>query len=429
MENYELLPLLIFLLFLVTVGLVFTKKIGLVRSLPILGIVIALIAGVPLNGEGESIANYVILKSILSLMQPILIFLLSVMLAQFILKYGVEIMIEELFKRYLANHLRLFVWLTAIFTTLISASIMNLGAVMMTAILFVPLLLKVGFDKQSAVSLILLATSLGSCLNPGYYLIYANLLDLNVGNIKTYCYIMAFICAVALSIYIAVNIKQVKLVKINKIVSSEHRKNTATINYALMAVLVIPFIVHFIWGLGMEYGLFIAVIYGFLALKKWISLAEIRELFELTAAKSAHVIVLLIAADIFMHAVSMQAVADLMKPLFYHLMPESPLQCLFFFTILSPLALYKGPFNLQGMGAGIGAVIMASTAVDPMILGISLLSLNTLRKMVDPIDTQNIVLMQYVDVDYLKVLKKIIPYALSINYCMLFLALLASSAK
>lgn len=50
------------------------------------------------------------------------------------------------------------------------------------------------------------------------------------------------------------------------------------------------------------------------------------------------------------------------------------------FTILSPLVLYKGPFNLQGMGAGLSAVIISSTSMNPMVLGMALLSLNNLRK-------------------------------------------------
>lgn len=45
--------------------------------------------------------------------------------------------------------------------------------------------------------------------------------------------------------------------------------------------------------------------------------------------------------------------------------------------------------------------------------------------MIDPLDVQNIALMQYVDVDTNLVIKKILPYALSINYIMLFYALVA----
>ena len=152
---------------------------------------------------------------------------------------------------------------------------------------------------------------------------------------------------------------------------------------------------------------------------------DMLELLKVSIYKSTRVIILLSSVGIFMHAVKTPEVVDLMAPLLLHLMPKSPTQCLLFFTILSPLVLYKGPFNLHGMGAGLSAVIISSTSMNPMVLGMALLSLNNLRKMMDPLDVQNIALMQYVDVDTNLVIKKILPYALSINYIMLFYALVA----
>lgn len=177
--------------------------------------------------------------------------------------------------------------------------------------------------------------------------------------------------------------------------------------------------------LNIETGLILALSYGFLAMGSKQPFMDMLELLKVSIYKSTRVIILLSSVGIFMHAVKTPEVVDLMAPLLLHLMPKSPTQCLLFFTILSPLVLYKGPFNLQGMGAGLSAVIISSTSMNPMVLGMALLSLNNLRKMMDPLDVQNIALMQYVDVDTNLVIKKILPYALSINYIMLFYALVA----
>ena len=45
----------------------------------------------------------------------------------------------------------------------------------------------------------------------------------------------------------------------------------------------------------------------------------------------------------------------------------------------------------------------------------------------DPIDVQNIAVMQYIQVDNNKVIKKVLPYAMAINYFALFYALVAVS--
>ena len=86
---------------------------------------------------------------------------------------------------------------------------------------------------------------------------------------------------------------------------------------------------------------------------------DMLELLKVSIYKSTRVIILLSSVGIFMHAVKTPEVVDLMAPLLLHLMPKSPTQCLLFFTILSPLVLYKGPFNLHGMGAGLSAVIIS----------------------------------------------------------------------
>ena len=59
MEDYGLLAILVFLIFLLTVGLIITKKVEFVRALPAFGIVTAILAGTPITGSEYSIADYV----------------------------------------------------------------------------------------------------------------------------------------------------------------------------------------------------------------------------------------------------------------------------------------------------------------------------------------------------------------------------------
>lgn len=419
--SYEILSVVVLIMFLLTVGLIIAKKVEFVKALLASSIIITIIAGVPLSGEGESIANYVIVQGAMTFVQPMIIYFLSIMIAQFFIRYEVKSLIEYLFMYYFANKVSLIVWLVAFLSVLLSAAVMNLGAVMFTAILFTPILLKIGFDKQTAVSLILLTTGLGSCLNPAYYLIYSKILNIDVESIAGYYHVLSLLCAVALAVYIAVNLHyNIKLVKFEKPQKQE-------INFALLLTVIIPFVVVFIFNIEMQWALLLSLVYGFLVAEENFSWQIIFTIVKESIDKSKNIIILLIAVGIFVNAVKTQAVVHLIAPLFIAFMPQSPVQCLLFFTILSPLVIYKGPFNLQGMGAGLNTIIMSSSAMNPMVLGIALLSLNTLRRMMDPLDAQNIALAQYVEVDICKVIKKIVPYALMINYCMLFYALVSAS--
>lgn len=420
MEDYGLLAILVFLIFLLTVGLIITKKVEFVRALPAFGIVTAILAGTPITGSEYSIADYVIAKGATTLAEPMFIYILSVMLAIFIVEFKLDESINHLCLKYLQNNLKGILWVVAILTIIVSSIITNFSSIILIAIIFMPILLKIGFNKQGSVVLLLLSNAIGSCLNSGYHILYANLLSWNIDKVKDFYYIMAVVGVIALVFYIFLNSKYVKDIE-----SIDYEQKNIKVNWQGLCIIFIPFIAVFGFKLNIETGLILALSYGFLAMGSKQPFMDMLELLKVSIYKSTKVIILLSSVGIFMHAVKTPEVVDLMAPLLLHLMPKSPTQCLLFFTILSPLVLYKGPFNLQGMGAGLSAVIIPSTSMNPMVLGMALLSLNNLRKMIDPLDVQNIALMQYVDVDTNLVIKKILPYALSINYIMLFYALVA----
>lgn len=420
MEDYGLLAILVFLIFLLTVGLIITKKVEFVRALPAFGIVTAILAGTPITGSEYSIADYVIVKGTTTLAEPMFIYILSVMLAIFIVEFKLDESINHLCLKYLQHNLKGILWVVAILTIIVSSIITNFSSIILIAIIFMPILLKIGFNKQGSVVLLLLSSAIGSCLNPGYHILYANLLSWNIDKVKDFYYIMAIVGVIALVFYIFLNSKYVKDIE-----SIDYEQKNIKVNWQGLCIIFIPFIAVFGFKLNIETGLILVLSYGFLAMGSKQPFMDMLELLKVSIYKSTRVIILLSSVGIFMHAVKTPEVVDLMAPLLLHLMPKSPTQCLLFFTILSPLVLYKGPFNLQGMGAGLSAVIIPSTSMNPMVLGMALLSLNNLRKMIDPLDVQNIALMQYVDVDTNLVIKKILPYALSINYIMLFYALVA----
>lgn len=420
MEDYGLLAILVFVIFLLTVGLIITKKVEFVRALPAFGIITAILAGTPISGSENSIADFVIVQGTITLAEPMFIYILSMMFALFIIEYKLDEVINSLCIYYLKNNLTGILWLVAILTIIVSSIVANFGSIILIAIIFMPILLDIGFNKQGAVVLLLLSNAIGSCLNPGYHILYAELLSWDIDKVKDFYYIMATVGAVALVFYILLNSKYVRKIK-----DMEFANIKIKINWLLLFTIFVPFIVVFAFDFNIEAGLILALSYGFIIGGSKKPFMDMLDLLKVAIYKSTKIIILLAAVGIFMHAVKTPEVVNLMAPLLLHLMPKSPIQCLLFFTILSPLVLYKGPFNLQGMGAGLSTVIISSTSMNPMVLGMALLSLNNLRKMMDPLDIQNITLMQYVDVDTNLVIKKILPYALSINYIMLFYALVS----
>jgi hypothetical protein len=65
-------------------------------------------------------------------------------------------------------------------------------------------------------------------------------------------------------------------------------------------------------------------------------------------------------------------VIELLKPMMHYIVPSSPLAYILIFTFAAPLALYRGPLNVWGMGYGLAAVFLASGLNPGAVMGLLL---------------------------------------------------------
>lgn len=103
-------------------------------------------------------------------------------------------------------------------------------------------------------------------------------------------------------------------------------------------------------------------------------------------------------------------VRDLMLPLVASIIPSSGLMYVITFTLLAPLALYRGPLNVWGMGFGIASVMIAAGMPAGAILGM-LWSVGQLQGISDPTNLQNVWIANEMKVDVQKILYNTLPFA------------------
>lgn len=115
-------------------------------------------------------------------------------------------------------------------------------------------------------------------------------------------------------------------------------------------------------------------------------------------------------------------VLNLLKPLLLNIVPHGSLSYVAIFTFCAPLALYRGPLNVWGMGYGLAAVFLASGLNPGAIMGL-LLSVGQIQGISDPTNTHNVWLANEMQTDVQKLLKNTIPYTWTIA----FLGLLCAS--
>lgn len=115
-------------------------------------------------------------------------------------------------------------------------------------------------------------------------------------------------------------------------------------------------------------------------------------------------------------------VLNLIKPLMLKIIPSNALAYIFTFTLAAPLALYRGPLNVWGMGYGLAAVFLASGMIPASVMGL-LMAVGQIQGISDPTNTHNVWLANEMRVDVQKVLWNTIPY----TWLLAFIGLIISA--
>jgi hypothetical protein len=103
-------------------------------------------------------------------------------------------------------------------------------------------------------------------------------------------------------------------------------------------------------------------------------------------------------------------VLNLLRPAFKQIIPQSGWQYVLIFGLAAPLALYRGPLNIWGMGYGIAAVLMASGLSSGAVMGM-LITVGQIQGISDPTNTHNVWLANEMDQNVQKILKNTLPYS------------------
>jgi len=102
-------------------------------------------------------------------------------------------------------------------------------------------------------------------------------------------------------------------------------------------------------------------------------------------------------------------VLNLLKPLLIQITPKNGLEFVLVFSLAAPLALYRGPLNVWGMGYGIAAILLASGMAPGAIMAL-LLAVGQIQGISDPTNTQNVWLANEMKTDAQKILFNTLPY-------------------
>jgi hypothetical protein len=108
--------------------------------------------------------------------------------------------------------------------------------------------------------------------------------------------------------------------------------------------------------------------------------------------------ILMMGIGMLINALQLPAVKAAIEPFIKMLPIENALTYILFFGLLSPLALYRGPFNLFGLGAGFFAIIAGAGILPAIAVLAAAMAIVQIQNVCDPTNTHNVWVANYVGV-------------------------------
>lgn len=416
-EILSIRVILILVAFAVFVGLMVAKKLPTILALPLLGVLTAVIAGVPfmtpVEEGGQTIMNYVIGQGASRLAGTIIATIFGGMFAKVIQKQGISDAIIRKAAELAGDKPYAIAFVLTAATALIFSAIGGAGPVIMVSTIVIPLMLSAGIQPVVAAGLVLFGISTGGLFNVANYQFYVDTIGMDMAMIKSASVVLGVASVVAIVVYVLLNVKRTGGKSFWAKPAAADAKEVNI--FALLAPLV-PILLVFVFQFTAELSLIIAVIYTILVTNP-------RQIIQVASSSLvegiqdvAGVTALMIGIGILLNGVSAEATVALMQPLIGAIMPRSAVVYVIAFTILSPLALYRGPLNSYGLGSGLANIMLAAGTMSPAAVGNALRATGVVQGVSDPTNTQNVIVADYAKVDVNAILKSTLPYTIFVTF-------------
>lgn len=402
----------ILLVFLVFVGLMMTRKLPTILALPLMAILFAVIAGVPWmsnDPEATTIAKTILSSGSMRLSGAIAGLIFGAWFGQILNKVGITKSIIRKAAELAGDKPVLIAVLFFATASIIFSAAGGLGMVILVGTIVIPIMLTAGISQFVASIVVISAVGVGALFNVSNWAVYVDVLGLSVQTIADYTLVAALpliLVSLAMIIfYIRRDGKGRKAWAMPTASGGEGKKVPA---FALISPLV-PVILVFAFKLDIVPAVVIGALVTILL--TWpkrpihvLSSALVEGIQDVAGAMA-----LMIGIGILLNSVMAPQVSALISPLIEAVLPTSPLMYILFFTLLSPLAIYRGPLNVWGLGSGIAALFV-SAGMTPVAAMLALRVVSNVQAVSDPTNSHNVWVADFTKSDINDILKKTLPW-------------------
>jgi len=341
-------------------------------------------------------------------------------------------------------------------TALLFSTLGGLGAVIMVGTIVLPALLSLSISSVTAGALFLFGISLGGMFNIAGWQLYISVLNLQPAQIIGFVVPFAAIIALIVVTFLVVelknwnNLKYLALaivleffafpllsqkeatqsatatpaaelvgttivttifVALIVLAIARHVRKTEGISGLALLTPITPLILVLVCHWDFIPAFLAGITYGVLTTWKRDSITVLTRSIIDGISSVIPAVVLMIGIGMLITAVRNPVISSAIEPIVKQVVPTTAIPYVIIFTLAAPLALYRGPLSLWGMGSGLVAIIQKSTSLASNAIMGMLMSVGQIQGICDPTNTHNIWIATYLGTDTQTLLRKTAPYA------------------
>lgn len=406
----------ILVIFLAGIILMMTRKLPTVLALPIMAILIALVSGVPLytnDGKTFSIAQDILQGGALRMATAITGVIFGGWFGKVLMKSGIANTIVRKAGELAGDHPLPIALVFFVVCSVIFAASDGIGIIILVGSIAIPIMISAGLDTLIAGMVILLSEGVGATFNVGDLGIYMDSLKLSQATVTQYSLLCGLPVIIIGILFLVYHIKfSGKVRKAWAMPASESpaapetEKNVRAI--ALISPLI-PVILIFAFQIQLVPSILIGIIVAVLLATPKNCIQLITSSFIEGLQSTAGAIALMIGIGMVLVSVMSPQVSAVLAPVINAIIPTTPILFILVFGILCPLAIYRGPLNVWGLGSGIVALLAAS-GMNPVAAMVALRLDSNVQAVCDPTNTHNVWVSDFTKNDVNDFLKKSIPW-------------------
>ncbi len=429
--------LLLLCVFLVFAALMMTRRMPALLALPCMAVAIGAIAGlffdwnaVPAEAGaprslGEFVFTTILTDGPARLAGAMMYAIFGSILSQVVIRTGIAQRIIGVAAEYAGDRKILLAFLMTVVVAGCFTSVTGLGAVIMLGSLALPILVGAGLSGTFAAGLMLFAIALGGVFNPAILGFYQDTLKLPLEVVKDYVVMYGGLLALATLAFLVVGGWRER-----RAFAWAVAPEVPSSRVPLVALLtpILPIILIMLVDLPIIPAFLVGMFWGVL------STQPRKALDHLTAATLeglkdvSPVIGLFMGIGMALNSMMAEPTKAVIAPFLQAVIPDSPLPFILFFTVFAPLALYRGPFNFYGLGAGVAGLILGTGLLPPVAILAAFFAVGQIQGVCDPTNTHNVWLAQFTRTSTEKLLKDTIPYVWAFVFIALTWAVLFAGA-